>query len=384
LLIDLAHAAGVCLAELGPEATRTLEDILDPGLPAVNPLDAWSTGGPDANLGMQRCFAALLGDPGAALGAVVHARGPASRIYPAYGDYLRAGHAASGKPAFLVAARQGSGSDPLALELTREGFPVLDGVAGFLAGARCMLGHRDHQALKPGPIAPLDAAILRRWHERLADPAPISESEASVLLSASGIPMPDVCAVNSEASLLAGAAEMDFPLVLKTAAPGIHHKSDVGGVMLGIRDERELREAYALLRARLGPCALLAPMIEREGVEMILGISHDAQFGPMVVMGFGGVHAELLEDVTVLLPPFDEAGARRALDKLRMRALLDGLRGAPAVDVGAYCRAASRLSVVADACREHIAEIDINPLLVMPAGCIGLDALIIPATPLTH
>lgn len=378
LLIDLAHGAGVALTELGATATRELEDLLDPGLPPVNPLDAWSTGGPDFNVRMQRCFATLLADPGAALGAVVHARGPLSRIYPAYADYLRAGHAAAGKPAFLVAARQGSGSDPFAVQLTREGFPVLDGIAGFLAGARCILAHRDYLARQRGAIAPLDEASLQRWRQRLGDPRPLTEAEASVLLTAIGIPMPEVCAVDSEASLLACAAEMDFPVVLKTAAPGIHHKSDVGGVVLGIRDQAALRAAYARISERLGPRVLLVQMIEDEGVEMILGITRDTQFGPLVVLGFGGVHAELLEDVTVLLPPFDEAAALRALGRLRMRAMLDGLRGAPAVDVAAFCRVASRLSVLADACREHIGELEINPLLVVPSGCIGLDALIVP------
>lgn len=379
LLIDLAHDAGVPLTGLGATATHALEALLDPGLPPVNPLDAWSTGGADFNIRMQRCFAALMADPDAALGAVVHARGPFSQIYPAYADYLRAGHAASGKPVFLVAARQGSGSDPLAVQLSREGFPVLDGVAGFLAGARCLLGHRDHRARKRDLIAPLDAAGLRRWHERLDDPAPVTEAEACVLLAAIGIPMPDVCTVDSMASLLACVAEIDFPVVLKTATPGIYHKSDLGGVVLGIRDQRGLREAYVRISERLGPRVLLVPMIENQGVEMILGITRDAQFGPLVVMGFGGVHAELLKDVTVLLPPFGEASALHALGKLRMRALLDGVRGAPAVDAAAFCRAASRLSVLADACRERIGEIDINPLLVLPHGCIGLDALIVPS-----
>jgi hypothetical protein len=118
-------------------------------------------------------------------------------------------------------------------------------------------------------------------------------------------------------------------------------------------------------------------MIEGDGVEMILGVSRDPQFGPMVVLGFGGIHAEIMQDVAVLVAPFDAATARRALDKLRMRPLLEGVRGEPAVDIDAYCEMAARLSTLADALRGEIREIDINPVKLGSWGVVGLDALVI-------
>ena len=118
LVIDLAHDHGVPLTQLSPASTRKLESLLDPGLPAVNPLDAWSTGGPDFDATMQKCFATLMSDPQAALGAVIHDRATDGGIYGVYLDYLRAGHAASGKPAVLVANRQGTGADPRVVEAT--------------------------------------------------------------------------------------------------------------------------------------------------------------------------------------------------------------------------------------------------------------------------
>src|SRR5690606_10855012 len=114
----------------------------------------WSAGGAGAAENMAACFAALLTDPGAALGAVVHDRTAGGGVHPEYADYLKAGKAASGKPVFLVSARQGTGPDDLAIALTREGFPVLDGVGSFLAGARCLMGWRDFQA-RPAPM-PVD------------------------------------------------------------------------------------------------------------------------------------------------------------------------------------------------------------------------------------
>ena len=128
LLIDRATQARVPLAQLSPASVTRLEQILDPGLPAVNPLDAWSTGGPDYHVSMQRCFATLMCDDDAAFGAVVHDRAPSGGIFEAYLEYLRTGHAASGKPAFLVSNRQGTGADPLVVAATRAGFPVLDGL----------------------------------------------------------------------------------------------------------------------------------------------------------------------------------------------------------------------------------------------------------------
>jgi acyl-CoA synthetase (NDP forming) len=113
LLIDLADRTGVELAKISPVTERQLLELLDPGLPPVNPLDAWSKGGSEYHLVMEQCFAALLTDDQAALGAVVHDRAPHGAIYRDYIAYLHAGHAASNKPVFLVSNHQGTGADPL-------------------------------------------------------------------------------------------------------------------------------------------------------------------------------------------------------------------------------------------------------------------------------
>jgi hypothetical protein len=108
----------------------------------------------------------------------------------------------------------------------------------------------------------------------------------------------------------------------------------------------------------------------------VLGLVHDEQFGPLVVLGFGGIHAEILRDVRCLLPPFDATAARRVLDRMRLRPLLDGPRGGAPVDIDAFCTAAARLSALAVAFADDIEEIDINPMIVHPRGCTGVDALL--------
>ena len=132
--------------------------------------------------------------------------------------------------------------------------------------------------------------------------------------------------VDSKAALLAAAADMVGPLVLKTAEDNIAHKTDIGGVVLGIEDDARLAQAYGDLEARLGPRVLVTEMMP-PGIDMILGARQDPQFGPVVVVGFGGTFAEVLKDVSFLLPPFDAACARRSIDGLRLRPLLDGVRG---------------------------------------------------------
>ncbi len=110
---------------------------------------------------------------------------------------------------------------------------------------------------------------------------------------------------------------------------------------------------------------------------MILGLKRDPQFGPVVVLGFGGVLAETIADVQFALPPFNAEHARRCVDKMRLRPLLDGVRGAPAVDIDAFCTLAEHFSVMAHALRDVLMEVDVNPVIVNEGGAIAVDALVV-------
>ena len=377
LLIDLAHEAAVPLTQLSESTVASLEGLLDPGLPAVNPLDAWSTGGPDYHHGMQQCFAALMSDPGAALGAVVHDRVSGGVIHDSYLDYLRTGHAASGKPAFLVSNHQGTGADPLVVAATRDGFPVLDGLPTFLRGVRCLLAYRDFLARDHSQSLRLPEVALAAWRSRLAAGARLDESDAMQLLQDFRMPANPCRVVNSEAEARAAAGQLGWPVVLKTAARGIEHKSDADGVRLGLTDESALAAAYRDLAARLGPRALVAPMIVKPGVEMLLGMFRDKQFGPVVVLGFGGLHVEALADVVYALPPFDAVEARRLLDRLRLRALLSSKRHRRPPAVDDFCAAAAQFSAMVAALGDVLSEMDLNPVIVHADGCTIVDALVI-------
>ncbi len=383
LMIDLADRVGVPLTKISAATEARLGELLDPGLVPVNPLDAWSKGGPDFHLVMHKCFAALMSDERAAIGAVVHDRAPMGAICTSYLDYLRAGHAASGKPAFLVSNHQGTGSDPLVLAATREGFPVLDGLRPFLSGAKCLFQYRDFllrcviEAGVDSPADEVDADTFITWSTRLASGEALGEYESGQMLADFGIPVNPAHRASDAESLLEAAAQLGYPVALKSAQPGLLHKTDQGGLALNLQNAHELGTAFAEMAARLGPQVLISRMVNGPGVEMMLGVVHDEQFGPLVLMGFGGIHVERLKDVVAALPPFNAATARRLVDGLRQRALLDGHRATPTMDIDAFCVAAVRLSQLAAALGSHIAEIDVNPVRVGPHGCLALDALVV-------
>lgn len=378
LTIDLAEHYGVPLTRVTDATVMELQCWLEPGLPAVNPLDAWSQGGPDYDDIMRNCFAALASDPGAALAAVIHDRIAGSRIVPEYLGYMQAAHRASGKPTFLVAPRQGTGSDPRVVEYTRLGFPVLDGLQGFLRGVYCMLGYRDFCRRESAVIEPADPDLVERWRRRLAQAPELGEAETARMLGEFGVPMNPCVAASDEQGACLAAAGMDKPVVLKTAQTGVAHKSELAGVILNLQGPLEVREAYRDLAARLGPRVVIAPMVDgSEAVEMILGMVRDPQFGPLVIVGIGGVQAELLNDRVVALAPVDATSCQRMLGRLRLRALLDEHRGRRAVNLQLLCRAVERFSVMVHALKDDLHEIEINPLIASPGHCVGVDALLV-------
>jgi len=150
----------------------------------------------------------------------------------------------------------------------------------------------------------------------------------------------------------------------------------VDGVRLNIRSADELRRAYEDLFARLGPAVTVATMTP-PGVEMHLGIVRDATFGPLVLVAAGGVLVEVLHDRALGLPPLDEAAALRLIDRLKIRPVLDGVRGAAPSDVAALAHAVSRMGVLADELGDLIDAIDVNPVIVSPTGCVAVDALVV-------
>jgi acetate---CoA ligase (ADP-forming) len=212
-----------------------------------------------------------------------------------------------------------------------------------------------------------------------------SEAVAKALLGAAGVPpVPEHAAPDSDAAV-AAAASIGYPVVLKILSPDILHKSEMGGVLLDVADADAVRHGFATLldRARHhAPAAriegvLVAKQI-KGAVEMALGVIRDPVFGPVAMVGLGGIFIEVLKDVAFRRCPFGPEEAERMIRSLRGFPLLDGVRGRPRADVPALARALSSLSAFADAAGPRLLSVDVNPMLVLPEGkgCFAADAVI--------
>ncbi|MGB7181582.1 MAG: acetate--CoA ligase family protein [Burkholderiaceae bacterium] len=268
----------------------------------------------------------------------------------------------------------------VAADYEKLNYPVFEdpAVAVQMLGAltRLGVGFTRGNDVAP-PAAPADA---------LAAPGSIiSEFEAKRILASNGIPIArEALATNAEQAVAAW-REFNRPVVMKIVSPDILHKTEIGGVVLNINSADGVSGAFATLLERAGKAkpdaridgVLVCEMISG-GVETVMGVVADPVFGPTVVFGLGGVLVEVLKDVSFRLAPFSVAEAHRMIDEIRGRAVLDGVRGAPAGDVEALARSLAAMSVFAAANADNISSIDVNPFIVRPDGVFAVDALIVP------
>jgi len=179
------------------------------------------------------------------------------------------------------------------------------------------------------------------------------------------------------AGALDAAAEIGYPVVLKTDEPNIAHKSDVGGVRLHLADPQAVADAYDDLADRLGPRVLVCETAPA-GAEVALGLTRDPALGPLLVIGAGGLLIEILAERAVVLPPVTPAEARTVLSRLRLARILAGARGQPAADLDAIANAITGLSALACDLGDLLDALDINPLICGPNGAVAADVLVVP------
>ena len=238
------------------------------------------------------------------------------------------------------------------------------------------------------------AGFARSFRERRARPdvpapaslpaGPVNELAALDILAAAGVPTVPARPARTAREAADAAADLGFPVVLKVLSADILHKSDIGGVRLGVADraaaETAFDEILAASRAAEPDAAidgcLVAPMVAG-GVETILGVQRDPVFGPIVMFGLGGIFVEALKDITFRAAPFDEAEARAMIEEIAAYPVLTGLRGQPPADLDALAAALSRLSLFAAANADTVDSLDVNPFLVRPSGALALDAVLV-------
>jgi acetate---CoA ligase (ADP-forming) len=250
---------------------------------------------------------------------------------------------------------------PSLVALRQAGVPVYREIE---AAAWALARLADHAEQPPGGVPELPPSAP-------AEPVP-GYWEARELLGSAGIAFPPARRVADLDGARAAASELGYPVVVK--ALGLVHKSDRGGVALALEDERDLEEALAQMAtvsAEGYSVERMAPVAE--GAELIAGCIRDPRFGPIVLVGLGGIYAELLDDTAVALAPVDRAEAEGLIRSLRGAPILEGARGRPPLHVQDAAAAIAALSLLA-ASRPDLAEIEINPLLVTPSAALALDA----------
>jgi acetyltransferase len=267
-------------------------------------------------------------------------------------------------------------------QLAASGAVVLSGLTHVGVAMRQMVARAKFRL---APSVDAGASPLRDISAHLKSPT-LSESDSKALLRTAGIAVPDEVLVTEKSALDGAIARIGFPLVMKIQSPDIPHKSEVGGVRVNIATKGEVFLAYdALLEnaRRHRPDAaiqgVLAGPMAKKGVEIIIGTMCDATFGPMVMVGLGGITTELFRDVIYRPAPVSAVEASAMLAELKAAPLLSGFRGAAKADIPALSQLISQISVLAAQLRNDVAEIEINPVLVHPEGqgVTIVDALVV-------
>src|SRR2546421_2941066 len=268
-------------------------------------------------------------------------------------------------------------------ELAASGAVVLSGLTHVAVAMRRMV---EYSSFKLAPAANRDALPSRDLSAHL-NSATLSEFDSKLLLREAGISLPEEVLVSEREEIDAAIARVGLPLVMKIQSRDIPHKSEVGGVRLNITTKGEAFTVYQALRddaRKQRPNAaiqgvLVGPMANK-GVEIIIGTLGDATFGPMVMVGFGGITTELLRDVVYRPAPVSAVEAESMLSQLKAAPLLRGFRGAATADVGSLCHLIEQVSLLAARLSNEVAEIELNPVLVHPQGqgVTIVDALVVP------
>jgi acyl-CoA synthetase (NDP forming) len=361
---DLLGAVGLELPELAEGTQSTLRASLPPTAATVNPVDLAGAGEQDT-FSFARTTRIVLesGDVDSVLFTAYFGG------YSSLSDELREREvevaaqlaAAAHETARPLVVHTMHWDSPPARALRRSGVPVYRAIESAVAALRA-LGD-DTRVRTPVPAVP-----------PAADPVGgTGYAEARAALAAAGVPFGAAQSAVTADEAVAAADELGYPVVLK--AVGAVHKSDAGGVVLALRDRASVAAAVERLAAA-------RYSVEREedtaaGLELLAGARWDRRFGPIVVVGAGGVHAELLRDTAAALAPVDAEAAEDLLRSLRGATILTGARGRPPLDLAAAAEAIAALSRFA---AEHpeLAEVEVNPLLVRERGAVGLDARFVP------
>jgi len=392
LTCDIADRLDIMLPELQPATIGKLTQFMPAFGRASNPLDVTGAAVFDMDF-YRRCIEAVASDPGIDLVAISQdcpaAMGSKqAAIYSRIAGMIGATALELDKPLVLYSNAAGGGiHQSIAETLHKSGVPALRGTRASLLALRRLLDYVDHRqrpaSLSTGPVLAVDAS----WHSRFASGGSLTERESKEFLRSCGVAVAAERFAETANAAVAAAQAIGYPVVVKIESPDLAHKSDAGGVRLGLETAAAVREAFAEVCAAVrvrAPSAringVLVQKMIRGGIEVIAGFSRQQPFGPAIVFGAGGVFVELLHDSQMALAPIDAHRANAMIDSTRIGKVLNGYRGSAPADIDALIDLLLRLSDIAATYGDVIEALELNPVAVLDRGkgLQVIDALIIP------
>lgn len=408
LIHDLADEAGVTFPPLTPDTVARLEPVVPDYVNVGNPLDITGIGVLQPKIFEGAVDALAQADN---LDIVVYVRGVPSMldVQSAIGKAWLGAIEAHPEKVFLFVSIVGGGVHQASSSLAGppvepvtmvDGVPFLQGLTPGLKAIGALIRYARFQEARRARLAQAtarsddareaDASTARaRALVRAAGGRALTEHEGKEILALYGIPTTREQRATSVEEARRAAREIGYPVALKVDSPEITHKTEAGAVLLDVRDEEALERGFRQVlenARRYAPDAEIRGVLVQEmahgGHEVILGMKRDPEFGPVVVLGLGGIFVEVLRDAALRLPPLATTDAREMIGDLRAAPVLRGARGRPPADETALAEAIARFSRLCLDLQDLVSEIDVNPLMVFEAGrgVKAVDCLVVPTT----
>ncbi len=387
LLIDAFHAAGMNFAPLGAKASEKLAGMLGPGSIVGNPLDAGFAAVVDPSVYLQS-IKIMLDDPDTDI-VIIDAELPKAphELRERSLRMVDAMAASAKKPVIYISTMSiGFTEFTKGLRKSLPHIAVTQGLDRAVGAIKALIDYASLRKHVPDIVSSSNRSVRATLEKALksARGAALDEVASKKLLKAYGIPVSKEAIAQTAVEAVKIAKKIGFPVVAKVVSPDILHKSDIGGVVLNINSPAEVKKAFTGITARVKKLKgkpklegiLIAQQVKAE-LELVVGAALDAEMGPVVLFGTGGVDIELMKDVALAGAPLDAAEARALIDRTKAGIKLKGYRGKPALHQASVVKALVGLSNLITDAGTSIASIDVNPFLVNTKTGVAVDGLIV-------
>ena len=372
LIVDIADDLSVPFAKLTKDTKQKLSYVLEPTMDTNNPLDAWGSGH-NADQLFKSAFLNLLSDKNVSLGLYVQDWREDYYLHLMHEKIIFEIIKEAKKPVIAVSNYSMTIDQQMAKRFLENGIPLVKGTREALVAIKNLLNNKK---IKFSSESRRINKNVIKWRNELKASTYLDSLKGYALLNDYGINVADYKVCHSASDVISAAKIIEFPLVLKTLSENLHHKTEVNGVIVNIKNLGDLKENYRDLEKRLGKKVMISKMITG-GIEWSIGVKNDPDFGPAVMISLGGTMIDILNEKLILMAPFTTNEVIKKLKTLRSYRLMTGYRGSNSYSIQKLCDAASKISYLAFDLKKYIKEIDINPIIVNEDNAIAVDNVFI-------